>query len=145
MISARADRSWRWYQAVGVYVPLAGGALMFLVAAISQDSNSAPLLVIGTFWVAIGLAGVWQWPRVAREVRLEDERITFIFPSKELTIPAADVIEIRRPRWDMNHWLWLRFHTQSHGTIRVAARLRGLVDLLAELRRLNPRVMYPDF
>ena len=45
----------------------------------------------------------------------------------------------------MNHWLWLRFHTQSHGTIRVAARLRGLVDLLAELRRLNPRVMYPDF
>lgn len=128
-----------------MYLPIVGGALMFLVAAISQDSNSVPLLVIGSFWVAIGLAGVWQRPRVAREVRLEDERITFIFPSKELTIPAADVIEIRRARGDLNHWLWLRIQTTSHGTIRVAARLRGLVDLLSELRRLNPRVMYPDF
>jgi len=128
-----------------VYLPIVGGALMFLVAAISQDSNSVPLLVVGSFWVAIGLAGVWQRPRVAREVRLEDERITFIFPSKELTIPAADVIEIRRARGDLNHWLWLRIQTTSHGTIRVAARLRGLVDLLSELRRLNPRVMYPDF
>jgi hypothetical protein len=145
VISARADRSWRLYQAVGVYLPIVGGALMFLVAAISQDSNSVPLLVIGSFWVAIGLAGVWQRPRVAREVRLEDERITFIFPSKELTIPAADVIEIRRARGDLNHWLWLRIQTTSHGTIRVAARLRGLVDLFSELRRLNPRVMYPDF
>lgn len=128
-----------------MYLPIVGGALMFLVAAISQDSNSVPLLVVGSFWVAIGLAGVWQRPRVAREVRLEDERITFIFPSKELTIPAADVIEIRRARGDLNHWLWLRIQTTSHGTIRVAARLRGLVDLLSELRRLNPRVMYPDF
>jgi hypothetical protein len=118
---------------------------MFLVAAISQDSNSVPLIVIGSFWIAMGLVGVWQWPRVAREVRLEDERITFVFPAKELTIPATEVIEIRRARGDMNHWLWLRIQTTSHGTIRVAARLRGLVDLLSELRRLNPRVLYPDF
>jgi hypothetical protein len=145
VISARADRSWRWYQAVSTYLPLVGGVLMFLGAAISQDSNSVPLLVIGGFWVAMGLAGVWQWPRVAREVRLEDERLTFIFPAKELTIPATDVIEIRRARGDMNHWLWLRIHTTNHGTIRAAARLRGVVDLLSELRRLNPRVTYPDF
>jgi hypothetical protein len=118
---------------------------MFLVAAISQDSNSVPLLVIASSWVAIGLAGIWQSPRVAREVRLQDERITFIFPAKELTIPATDVIEIRRARGDINHWLWLRFHTTSHGTVRVAARLRGGIDLLSELRRLNPGVMYPDF
>jgi hypothetical protein len=37
------------------------------------------------------------------------------------------------------------FRTQSHGTVKVAARLRGLIDLLAELRRLNPRVTYTDF
>jgi hypothetical protein len=33
----------------------------------------------------------------------------------------------------------------SHGTIKVAARLRGLFELLSELRRLNPQVKYPDF
>ncbi len=142
---AQASRSWRWFVALGVYVGLAGGALMLLIAAISRDSNSVPLLVFGSWWIAMGLVGVWQWRRVAREVRVEDERISFIFPAKELTMPTADVIEIRRPWWDMNHWMWLRFHTKSHGTIRVAARLRGLVDLLSELRRLNPGVTYPDF
>jgi hypothetical protein len=118
---------------------------MLLIAAISQDSNSVPLLAIGSFWIAGGLLAIWQWPRIARQVRLEDERITFVFPRKKLTIPAADVIEIRRARRDTNHWLPLRFQTRSHGTIKVAARLRGLVDLLAELRRLNPSVTYPDF
>jgi hypothetical protein len=118
---------------------------LLLIAAISQDSNSVPLLVIGSSWIAMGLGGVWQLRRVAREVRLEDERITFSFPAKELTMPAADVIEIRYPRWDTSHLMWLRFQTQSHGRVKVAARLRGLVDLLAELRRLNPRVTYPDF
>jgi hypothetical protein len=83
--------------------------------------------------------------RVAREVQLEGERITFVFPAKELTMPAADVLEIRRACWDMHHLLWLRFHTKSHGTIKVAARLRGLFDLLSEFRRLNPSVTYPDF
>ena len=86
-----------------------------------------------------------MWRRVAREVRLEDERISFIFPAEVLTIPAADIIEIRRARGDINHWLWLRIRTTSHGTIRVAARLRGLLDLLSELRRLNPHVTFPDF
>jgi hypothetical protein len=124
---------------------LGGGALMLLVAAIGQDSNSVPLLLIGSWWIAMGLGGVWQWPRVAREVRLEDERITFVFPRNELTMPAAEIIKIRRPRLDINHVTWLRFQTQRHGTVKVAARLRGVVDLLAELRRLNPSVTYPDF
>lgn len=144
MISAQASRSWRWSQAFGLCLSLGGGALMFLIAAISQDSNSVPLLLIGSCWIAMGLGGVLQWPRVARVVRLDDERITFVFPAKELTMPAADVIEIRRPRLDINHVTWLLFRTQSHGTVKVAARLRGLVDLLAELRRLNPRVTYPE-
>ena len=117
---------------------------MLVGAAVSRGSSAVPVLVIGSFWTAIGLAGVWQWRRVAREVRLEHERISFGFPAKELTIPAADIVQIRRARGDMNHWLWLRVETKSHGTIKVAARLRGLVDLLAELRRLNPRVTYPD-
>jgi hypothetical protein len=128
-----------------MYLALVGGALMLLAAAIIWASASVPLLVIGGLWLAIGLGGAWQWRRVAREVRLEGERITFVFPAQELTIPAADVLEIRRARWDTNHFGWLRFHTKSHGTIKVAARLRGLFDLLSELRRLNPHVTYPDF
>jgi hypothetical protein len=144
MISARATRSWRWSQTGGVYLGVGGGLLMLLVAAIAQSSSSVPLLLIGTGWIAMGVVGAWQWRRVAREVRLDDDRISFIFPANEVTIPAGDILEIRRARGDMNHWTWLRFQTRSHGTIKVAARLRGLVDLLSELRRLNPRVMYPD-
>ena len=145
VISSEADRSWRWYQAVGVYLPLAGGIVMLLVAAIIINSNSVPLLVIGAFWTAVGLGGVALRPRVAREVRIDGEQISFVFPGKKLTIAASEVIEIRRARGDMNRWAWLRFRTKSHGTIRVAARLRGFVDLASELRRLNPRVTYPDF
>ena len=145
MISARADRLWRWYQAGGTYVALVGGGLMLLAAAILWASASVPLLVIGGGWLVLGLGGAWQWRRVAREVRLEGELITFVFPAQELTIPAADVLEIRRARWDTNQVAWLRFETMSHGTIKVAARLRGLFELLSELRRLNPQVKYPDF
>ena len=145
VVSAQADRSWRWFQAVGVYLPLVGGGFMLLAAAISRGSNAGPLLVIGAFWTAIGLGGVWLRPRVAREVRIEDERISFVFPGKVVTIGAGDVVEIRRARGDLNHWAWLRFRTANHGTIKVAARLRGFVDLLSALRRVNPRVTYPDF
>lgn len=125
-------------------VGLVGGTLIVLVAASTRDSNSVPLLVIGAWWIAVGLAGVWQWRRVAREVRLEGDRVSFVFQSNEVTMPASDLIEIRRARGDVNRWLWLRVRTRSHGTIRVAARLRGLVDLLSELRRLNPGVTFPD-
>jgi hypothetical protein len=127
-----------------VYLPLAGGALVLFLAAISQRP-SVPLLVIGSFWMAIGTIGIRQWRGVAREVRLEDERITFVFPAKELTIPAAETIDIRRARGDVNQWTWLRIRTKSHGTIRVAARLRGLIELLSELRRVNSTVTHPDF
>lgn len=144
MISAQATRSWRWYQTGGVYLGTAGGTVMLLVAALGRNSSSVPLLLIGIAWIAMGLVGAWQWRRVAREVRLDDDCISFIFPANEVTIPAAEIVEIRRARGDMNHWTWLRFRTRSHGTIKVAARLRGLVDLLSELRRLNPRMTYPD-
>ena len=145
MISARADRRWRLNQTVGTYLALVGGGLMLLAAALIWAAPSVALLLIGGAWFAMGLAGARQWRRVAREVRIEGELITFVFPGQELTIPAADVLEIQRARWDTNRLGWLRFRTGSHGTVKVAARLRGLFDLLLELRRLNPQVTYPDF
>jgi hypothetical protein len=145
VISAEASRSWRWSTAGVVYLGIVGGAAMILIGGISRDSNSVPLLVIGSWWIGMGLVGIWQWRQVAREVRLEGERISFVFPAKTLTMPAADILGIRRARGDVNHWMWLRVQTNGYGTIRVAARLRGLVDVLAALRRLNPRVTYPDF
>ena len=118
---------------------------MLVAAAIIWASASVPLLLIGGGWLVIGLGGLWQWRDVAREVRLEGDRISFLLPERELSMPASDVLEIRRARWDTNHALWLLFQTRSHGTIKVAARLRGLIDFLTELRRLNPTVRYPDF
>jgi hypothetical protein len=126
-------------------VTLAGGALMLLAAAIIHAAASVPLLVIGGAWFAMGLGALWQRRRIANEVRLAGDRITFVYPTKELTMHVEDLLEIRRSRWDPNRWQWLLFQTRSHGTIKVAARLRGLFDLLSELRRLNPRVTYPDF
>jgi hypothetical protein len=144
VISARADRSWRWYQAFGLYVPTVGGILLLVVAAITRDSNSIPLLVIGTGWIVIGLAALWWRPRVAHEVCIESGRIIFVFPRTELTVPVGDLVRIRRAWGDLNHWLWFRFETRSHGSVRVAARLEGLIELLAEIRRLNPGVSYPS-
>jgi hypothetical protein len=145
VIVARAERSWRWYRGATVYLGLIGGSFMLVLATLHQGPSSLPLLVIGGWWIAFGCVGIWQWRRVAGEVRLDGERISFVFPARELTIRTADLVAIRRARGDLNHWLWLRVQTRSHGTIRVAARLRGVVDLLAELRRLNPYVTYPSF
>ena len=118
--------------------------MLLLFGAAFRGSAGAPLLLVGAAWVAIGLGGLWQRPRIAREVCLDGEHLRFVFPGREVTVAAGDVLEIRRARGDLNHWLWLRFGTASHGTLKVAARLGGAVALLAELHRLNPRLTYPE-
>jgi hypothetical protein len=117
---------------------------MLVVAAGAHNSASIPLLVIGGGWFVMGLGGLRTQRTVAREVQLEDGRVTFVFPSKRLTVPASEITEIRRPHYDINRVCWLDFQTTSNGKIRVTPRLRGMVDLLIALRAVNPDLKLGD-
>lgn len=131
----------RWFLRMtrfGVAISLGGGLLMLFVAAAAHDSASIPLLVIGGAWFIMGVAGLGTRRKVAEAVQLEDDRITFVFRSRRLTVPVREITEIRRPRYDINEMQWVEFHTLSNGKIRVSPRLRGRVDLVAELRKINP-------
>jgi hypothetical protein len=131
----------RWFlrcYRLGVSVSLGGGLVMLFVAAAAHNSASIPLLVIGGGWFIMGVLGLGGRRKVANTVQLEDDRITFIFPSRSFTVPVREITEICRPRYDINRMQWVEFQTLSNGKIRVSPRLRGMFDLIAELRTINP-------
>jgi hypothetical protein len=88
--------------------------------------------------------GRWFSLRVAYELRLEEEQVTFAFPRRELRVPAGDVLAIRRSRLDMSRMRPLLVLTGSSGVVRVNPRLIGLFDFLLALRQANPDVAVPD-
>jgi hypothetical protein len=61
----------------------------------------------------------------------------FVLTYRTTTGPT-DIVEVWRPRYDINRFGPLEVRTKSHGAIRVDSHLRGLIDLLLELRLLNP-------
>jgi hypothetical protein len=111
---------------------------MLVVAAVAHDSASIALLAIGGTWFAIGLGGFRYRGKLVREVRLEDGYVTFVSLNGKTTVAATDIVEVWRPRYDINRFGPLEVRTKSHGAIRVDSHLRGLIDLLLELRLLNP-------
>jgi hypothetical protein len=140
MASYRPARWWVWYTRIGIVITVGGGTIMLLIAAAAHDGASIPLLVIGGAWFLMGLAGTWQRRRQVQEIVLAGEWVEFRSPVRCLTVPAAEIIEISSPWWDMQRMGYLRFRTRSNGVIKVAARLQGLFDFLVELRRVNPDV-----
>ena len=126
------------YQVGGVVVALGGGLIMLALAALVHHGATIPLLVIGTAWTLIGLAGMRSSRRTYRAVRLDGGIVTFSSPSRVLTIPAAEIIEVRRARGDINRFAPLKVTTSSNGTLALSPRLNGLIELLVELRIANP-------
>lgn len=121
-----------------------GGAVMLAVAAVAHDSASLPLVIIGGAWLVMGLLGSRQWRNTAREIRLNGQDATFLFPgSPPVTIPASEIIEFRYARLDVNRLVPMRVRTARSGTFRVAPRMSGLLNMLVELRRLNPQLKLP--
>lgn len=111
---------------------------MVMVAALAHDSASTPLLVIGAIWTAMGLGGLRMNRRTFRAVRLKSGMVSFMSPGRALTIPVAEILEVRRARGDINRFSPLRVITRSHGTLAISPRLDGLIELLVELRAANP-------
>jgi len=111
---------------------------MLLGAAIARDSSSIPLLALGGIWTATGLGSLWMDRRTAKAVRLESRTVTFISPGLTLTIPVAEIIEVRRARGDINRLSPLKVTTRNHGRLAISPRLDGLSELLVQLRTANP-------
>ncbi len=126
------------YQVGFFAVALGGGVAMLLIAALARDSASIPLLVMGTGWTVIGLDSMRRTHRTFRAVRFEDGVVTFISPGRSMSIPAAEIIEVRRARGDLNRFMPLKAVTSNNGTLAVSPRLNGLIELLVELRKANP-------
>ena len=111
---------------------------MLLGAAIARDSSSIPLLALGGIWTATGLGSLWMDRRTAKAVRLESGMVTFMSPGRTLTIPVAEIIEVRRTRGDINRLSSLKVTTRNHGRLAISPRLDGLSELLVQLRTANP-------
>jgi hypothetical protein len=131
-----------WYRRLVTAVTTGGGVIMVLGAALAHDAASVPLLVIGGGWLAIGLAALIINPRYVRDIVIDGSRVHFISPRAQVDIDAADIIEIGHARLDINRMGTLSVRTATHGTIKAVPRLIGLIDVLVELRRLNPQITY---
>jgi len=123
---------------IALTVTLVGGVVMLVVAAVAHDSASIPIAGIGGAWFLAGVAGLRKRRSLVREVQLDGDRVTFARLNGEVTVPAVEIVEVRRPRYDPGNVAPLEMRTRSNGSIRVPAPLEGLLDLLVELRLQNP-------
>lgn len=141
VVEYRIARSWLWYIRVGLLVTLVGGLAMLVVAGAAHDSASIPLAVIGGGWLLCGIGGLYQRGKLVRAVQLEGGVVTFtLLNGGEMIVPAAKIVEVRRARFDPNRFAPLQIRTNSGDSLRVPAQLRGLLDLLLQLRLLNPNL-----
>jgi hypothetical protein len=126
---------------VGLLVALVGGVGMLAVAAGAHDSASIPIAVIGGAWLLCGMGGLHQRRTMVRAVQLESGRVTFrFFKGRDLTVPATAIVAVRRARFDPSRVGPLQVRTAGGDLLRVPAQLRGLLDLLLQLRLLNPKL-----
>jgi hypothetical protein len=139
-------RSYAWYRRSGSSGAAVGGVGLLVgagLAALSHHATSVPpLLIFGGIWLALGLAALIYYPRVVREIAIDGSHVQFISPRRQLVIGAADILQVGHARWDINRLGLLLVRTSTHGSIRTVGRLTGLTDVLTELRRLNPDVIY---
>jgi hypothetical protein len=125
-------------------VTTGGGGIMLIGAAIAHSATSIPLLVFGGIWFLLGLAGIGQARRQVREIVVDGAHVVFRYQARNVVIPAREIAEIGWAWWDPNHMAFLRFRTLSRGVIKAPPRMRGLLDFLMELRRINPDVKVSD-
>ena len=117
---------------------------MLIGAAIVHSAASIPELVIGGPWLLMGLAGIWEARRRVREIVVDGADVVFRYRTRNVVIPAREITEIGWAWWDPNHVSYLRFRTLSRGVIKTPPRMQGFLDLLIELRRVNPDVKVSD-
>jgi hypothetical protein len=142
MIRCTETPWYAWYRRLGASVATGGGVVMLVGAGVAHDAVSVPLLVIGGTWLAVGIASLIASSRYVREIVIDGSRVRFISPRAHIDVDCADIIEVSHPRWDFNRMGTLLVRTSTHGTIRAVPRFVGLIDVLVELRRLNPQVAY---
>jgi hypothetical protein len=119
---------------------VAFGFAFVVVAFATRTTDFEPFLLGGIF-VLGALAWVWWERRIATEVRLDDDRVTFVGKHQHVVARRRDIVALEAPVWDFNRvsYITVRFAGPEQ-PIRVA-RLRHLVELVLELRRRNPDLL----
>jgi hypothetical protein len=139
MTEYRLPRWWLWMIRTGLAVATIGGVAMLAVAAAAHDSASIPIAVIGGGWLLCGIGGLYQRRTMVQAVQVQSGRVTFRFLTGEtLTVPATAIVEVRRGRFDPNRFGPLRIRTKGGPSLRLPGEIQGLLDLLVQLRLLNP-------
>lgn len=135
------ERKWfRWLRLGIVTAALGAGTAMFLGAALPADGPVMPLMVLGAFWAVLGLIGLRAHRHLVREVRLDGQTVTFVSPRRTLSIPLNEITEVRRSQGDINRGMPLKVVTSSQGTLKLSPQMKGLIELLVELRAANPEL-----
>jgi hypothetical protein len=132
-----ASNWWVWSLRIGQAIGVVGGLIVLLSAAVTHQ---VPFAIIGSLWLVGGSIGVGQLRGIMRRVSIEGDVVAFQSPRKELVVPATEIIDIRRRRGDFYHSMPIRVRTRSNGTLLLPPRVKGLMELLVELRRLNPNL-----
>jgi hypothetical protein len=104
-----------------------------------QDAKALLVVVLGGIVLMALLVHLNQ----ARTVRLQGDSVVFA-SRKMMSVPVSDITEIRRRRADFNRMGPVFFVTSTHGTVRASPRLRGLIELVVEIRRANPGIKLGD-
>lgn len=145
MATYSVSRAWLWSQRVALTLTIGGGCVMLALAAVDHAAAAVWLLVMGLAWLAIGCLGLRQYRGCAQQVSLDGTTVKFSGPGSEVVVSIADVVEVRRAWGDLNRVSPLTVVIANHTPIRIAPRIRGLFDVFADLRRVNPDVRLPEF
>jgi hypothetical protein len=117
---------------------------MLLLAAAAHDTASIPLLIIGSAWLVMGIAALLKSRHLATKIQFASGAMTFVSVDGQRTIEAESIEEISRSRWDFNRLSPIRVRTAGGEVVKIAPRMTGLFEVLAQLREVNPRVKVGD-
>ena len=119
--------------AISIALPGAAG-LVFLFGALRAASPVAALAA--AIWFLVAILGVWSPYRVAYEVNLSDDRLTWLALFRTRKVPLTEVQELRRTRFPSR----LAVLELADGKRLTVPKGVDFVHFAADLRQAAPRV-----
>jgi hypothetical protein len=139
----QAARWSRIYWCLAVLISALGGAAFIAGAVASHGAGSIAFAVIGAVWLTLALFALHTSRRLAWTVNVAATGVTLTGPRLRLTIPPADVVEVRATPGDVVRRGSHELLTANHGLVRLGPS-RHVGDFLAALRQVNPTVRLPS-
>jgi hypothetical protein len=137
--TARWARAYWWF---GVVFSALAGVGLVAAGVVVWSGASIALVVIGVVWVALAVFAVVSASRLAWRVDVAADVIGYSGPRLHLSLPPAELLEVRPARLDIVGRGAHETITAQHGTIRLGPS-RDVAAFFAALRQVNPAVRLP--